>query len=69
MIATKNETRRYETSGWLCSSPIHTIPAFASLAKSLDAKGICFTEIGDCVAPRSAEEAIYEAYMTATRIN
>jgi len=40
-----------------------------SLAQSLTAAGINFTAIGDCVVPRSAEEAIYEALTTAYEIN
>lgn len=39
------------------------------LGHSLETTQLSFTEIGDCVAPRSAEEAIYEAYMTATGIH
>ena len=40
-----------------------------SLGKALDAKGVNYSGVGDCVAPRSAEEAIYEAYMTAAGID
>jgi len=40
-----------------------------SLARTLTDNGINFTAIGDCVVPRSAEEAIYEAYTTAYEIN
>lgn len=39
------------------------------LAQSLDAAGINYSAIGDCVVPRTAEEAIYEALMAANEIN
>ena len=40
-----------------------------TLAESLDKAGIGYTAIGDCVVPRSAEEAIYEALMAANEMN
>jgi len=39
-----------------------------TLEQSLNESGINFTAIGDCVVPRSAEEAIYEALMAANEI-
>ncbi len=41
----------------------------SDLAQSLDAAGIEYAAIGDCLVPRSAEEAIYEAVITASEIN
>ena len=38
------------------------------LAQALDAKGMEYHAIGDCVIPRSAEEAIYEAVKIAREI-
>jgi len=40
-----------------------------SLANSLVNEGIHFTPIGDCVVPRSAEEAIFDAFTLAYEIN
>jgi len=39
------------------------------LAQSLAAAGIEYTAIGDCVVPRSAEEAIYEAHIKSSEIS
>jgi len=39
-----------------------------SLANTLNEEGLHFTMVGDCVAPRSAEEAIFDAFTLAYEI-
>jgi len=39
-----------------------------SLANTLNEEGLHFTMVGDCVSPRSAEEAIFDAFTLAYEI-
>ena len=46
-----------------------TLPeANAELAAALDARGVAATAIGDCIAPRKATMALYEARRLALQL-